>query len=119
MVVFLLLFTAITVTVIGELLLKLGVDRVGSFGLSFDVLWKTFTEWRVVLGFVLIFIGSLFWLGVISRTDFSFAYPMLALSYVVSLIPARYILGEEVTPNRIIGACVVVVGVIIISWRGQ
>ena len=31
----------------------------------------------------------LFWLGVISRADFSFAYPLLALSYVVALIPAR------------------------------
>jgi drug/metabolite transporter (DMT)-like permease len=54
---------------------------------------------------------------VISRVDFSFAYPLLALSYVVSLIPAHLLLGEHVTLNRIIGACVIVLGVVIVTWR--
>ncbi len=115
--VFTLLLTAICLTVTGELLLKAGVNRVGAFSLSFDVLLRTFTEWRVVLGFALIFGGSLFWLGVISRVDFSFAYPLLALSYVVSMVPARYLLNEQITINRVIGACIIVIGVIVITWR--
>lgn len=111
-----LLLTAIALTVTGELLLKAGVNRVGEFNASFDVLLRTFTEWRVVLGFALIFGGSLFWLAVISRVDFSFAYPMLALSYVVSMIPAYYLLNEQITLNRVIGASIIVLGVIVISW---
>lgn len=115
--VFTLLLTAICLTVTGELLLKAGVDRVGAFSASFNVIVRTFTEWRVVLGFALIFSGALFWLGVISRVDFSFAYPLLALSYVISLIPAHFLLGEQVTLNRIVGACVIAIGVIIVTWR--
>jgi drug/metabolite transporter (DMT)-like permease len=115
--IFTLLLTAICLTVTGELLLKAGMNRVGAFNPSIDTLVRTFSEWRVVLGFALIFGGSLFWLGVISRTDFSFAYPLLALSYVVSLLPARFVLGEEVTLNRVIGALIIVAGVVVVTRR--
>jgi len=90
---------------------------VGAFSASLPVLLRTFTDWRVVLGFALIFSGALFWLGVISRADFSFAYPLLALSYVIALLPAWLVLGESVTPNRIVGALVVVAGALIIGWE--
>ena len=121
MLIYLLLLIAISLTVSGEVLLKLGMNQVraevGAFAPNLPVLVRTFTEWRVVIGFVLIFSGALFWLGVISRADFSFAYPLLALSYVVAMIPARFILHEDVTLNRILGAVIVVVGAIVISWE--
>jgi len=123
MIVYLLLMIAICMTVSGEILLKLGMNSVradvGAFSASLPILLRTFTEWRVVLGFVLIFSGALFWLGVISRADFSFAYPLLALSYVIALVPAWLVLGEHVTLNRIIGALVVVVGAVIIGWESK
>ena len=104
MLIYVLLLTGICLTVTGELLLKLGMRQVGEFSFTPLLLARTFTQWRVVLGFAFIFSGSLFWLAVISRVDFSFAYPLLAFSYVVSLIPARLILHEDVTPNRIVRA---------------
>jgi drug/metabolite transporter (DMT)-like permease len=123
MLIYLLLLIAICLTVTGEVMLKLGMNavrtEVGAFAPSLPVLVRTFTEWRVVLGFALIFSGALFWLGVISRADFSFAYPLLALSYVVALIPAWLVLGETVTLNRIVGALVVVAGALIIGWERQ
>jgi drug/metabolite transporter (DMT)-like permease len=118
--VFSLLLTASTLTVIGEILLKLGVNavsqRVGAFSLDPHILWATFTEWRVILGFVLVFGGALFWLGVIARVNLSFAYPLLALNYVIILIPSRLLLNETITPTKVIGALIVVVGVIVITW---
>src|SRR6476659_165687 len=114
MIVYVLLLIAICLTVTGEVLLKLGMNAVradvGAFSASLPVLLRTFTDWRVVLGFALIFSGALFWLGVISRADFSFAYPLLALSYVIALLPARFILHEDITLNRILGALIVVLG---------
>jgi drug/metabolite transporter (DMT)-like permease len=121
MLIYILLLIAIGLTVSGEVLLKLGMNEVrqtvGAFSPSLPVLVRTFTEWRVVAGFALIFSGALFWLGVISRADFSFAYPLLALSYVVAMIPARFILHEDITLNRILGAIIVVLGAIVISWE--
>jgi drug/metabolite transporter (DMT)-like permease len=115
-----LLLTASALTVIGEVLLKLGVNavsaQVGAFSLEPRVLWATFTDWRVVLGFALVFGGALFWLGVISRVNLSFAYPLLALNYVLILVPSRFILGEAITPSKIVGAAIVVIGVVVITW---
>jgi drug/metabolite transporter (DMT)-like permease len=123
MIVYVLLLIAICLTVTGEVLLKLGMNAVradvGAFAASLPVLLRTFTEWRVVLGFALIFSGALFWLGVISRADFSFAYPLLALSYVIALIPARFVIGEQITLNRVLGALIVVVGAVVIGWEGR
>jgi drug/metabolite transporter (DMT)-like permease len=115
-----LLVTACILTVIGEVMLKIGIthvtERVGAFSLSPAILFSTFTEWRVILGFALVFGGSLFWLGVISRVELSFAYPLLAMNYVILLIPARFLLNEMITPTRIVGALIIVAGVIVITW---
>ncbi len=115
-----LLVVACVLTVAGEVLLKLGVARVGeqvgAFSLDPQVLWATFTDWRVILGFALVFGGALFWLGVISRVQLSFAYPLLALNYLILLIPARFILDEPITVTRIVGAVIIVFGVIVITW---
>ncbi|NJN16406.1 MAG: EamA family transporter [Oscillochloris sp.] len=117
--VYALLLTASTLTVIGEVLLKLGINqvtaRVGAFSLSPNVLIATFSDWRVLLGFVLVFGGALFWLGVISRVNLSLAYPLLALNYVIILIPSRWLLHEPITPAKVIGAMIVVIGVIVIT----
>lgn len=118
--VFALLLTASALTVVGEVLLKLGMNvvtaQVGAFSLDPRVIWATFTDWRVILGFALVFGGALFWLAVISRVNLSLAYPLLALNYVLILIPSRYLLGEAITPAKIVGAAIVVVGVIVITW---
>jgi drug/metabolite transporter (DMT)-like permease len=117
------LLSASILTVIGEVLLKAGIahvtSRVGTFSLAPNVLFSTFTDWRVLLGFTLIFGGALFWLGVISRVDLSFAYPLLALNYVVILIPAHFFLNETITLNRIIGALIIFGGVVVITWGSQ
>lgn len=115
-----LLITASALTVTGEVLLKIGINhvtsQVGAFSLDPRILWATFTDWRVILGFALVFGGAIFWLGVISRVDLSFAYPLLALNYVIILIPSRILLNESVSPIRLIGAFIIVIGVIVITW---
>ncbi len=115
-----LLLTASALTVTGEVLLKIGINHVtthvGAFTLDPKVLWATFTDWRVILGFALVFGGAIFWLGVISRVDLSFAYPLLALNYVIILIPSRILLNESISLMRLIGALIIVIGVIVITW---
>ncbi len=115
-----LLITASALTVTGEVLLKIGINHVtshvGAFSLEPRVLWATFTDWRVILGFALVFGGAIFWLGVISRVDLSFAYPLLALNYVIILIPSRVLLNEPITMMRLVGAMIIVIGVIVITW---
>jgi drug/metabolite transporter (DMT)-like permease len=78
---------------------------------------RIFTQPLVFLGFVFIFGGSLFWLAVLSKWDLSLAYPLLSISYIASLFVGALFLGEQITLLRMIGVLVVVVGVVLLTWR--
>lgn len=118
---FAVLLIAISLSVTGETLLKKGVNGLGGLDFAPATLIPTFvrifTTPLVFLGFVFIFGGSLFWLAVLSKWDLSLAYPLLSISYIASLFIGALVLGEQVTVVRIVGVVVVVVGVVLITWR--
>ncbi len=118
---FAVLLIAISLSVTGETMLKKGVNSLDGLEFAPATLIPTFvrifTNPLVFLGFVFIFGGSLFWLAVLSKWDLSLAYPLLSISYIASLFIGALFLGEQVTLIRIVGVVVVVVGVVLITWR--
>ncbi len=119
---YVLLIVAITMSVTGELLLKQGMNQVGGLSLHPSTivadLWRSFTSPFVLLGFVAVFGGSIFWLSVISRVQLSFAYPMLSLGYILMMIASWLFLKEDVTAVRMAGVFVICVGVVLVSQTG-
>lgn len=115
----LLLIPAILFSTTGELLFKLGMNRIGGFEFSADairaVLPRILLNPLIWLGFLGFGLGAVFWLAVLSRVPLSLAYPILALSYFVVVIEARLILRERVTWQRLLGVGVIVVGVVIVG----
>jgi drug/metabolite transporter (DMT)-like permease len=119
-----LILLAVLLGVAGELLLKAGIDSVGELHLSgFNQIVTTvkdvFTHPRIILGFIAYGTASLMWLVVLSRFDLSFAYPMLALTYVFVPLAAKFFLHESIPAGRWLGIVVVIVGVVIVAWYGQ
>ncbi len=114
-----LLLVGIGLSVTGELLLKHGMNRFGPLDLSLPTLlptlFRVFTQPTVFLGFVLIFSASIFWLAVISRVNLSYAYPLLALGYVVTALLSRLLFGEAISPTRWAGIAVICFGVFLVS----
>ncbi len=113
--VFLILLLAICLTVAGEMLLKAGVAQVGGFSFQWDAIWRTFTNWRVLVGFFLIFAASVFWLVVISRWELSIAYPMLGFSYVITVLAAWPILNEPLNWQKMVGSLIICGGVALVA----
>ncbi|MSQ15068.1 MAG: multidrug resistance protein [Dehalococcoidia bacterium] len=113
------LLVAVTFSAVGELLLKHGMNKVGVLSLQpeqiLPSLLKVFTTPPIVLGFSSIFLGSIFWLAVISRVPLSYAYPMLSTSYVIVVVASWLLLGEQLTQMRIAGVLVICAGVAIVS----
>lgn len=109
------LLVAIGLSAAGEVLLKVGMRQVGEFSLTPEQLTRAFTTLPIVTGFALIFAGSLFWLATISRADLSWAYPMLALGYVLVVIASWAILNEAISPLRAAGLAVICIGLIMVS----
>ncbi|PZS01878.1 MAG: hypothetical protein DLM69_04590 [Candidatus Chloroheliales bacterium] len=118
---FALLIIAITMSFFGELLLKKGIkDLHDSGGLDKFQLspgpilqtgWNVFTNVFVIMGFVLIFGGSIFWLAVIADWNLSLAYPLLSLNYLFIVAASYFYFHEQVSWLKVLGVLVIIGGV--------
>jgi len=116
----LLIFLSISIAVTGQILLKIGMNRIGMISLSgLSGLWQLFfavlKSPLVLSGLFLYVLSAAVWLIVLSAVDLSFAYPFIGFSYVLVLILSKLILKEDVNPLRWAGALVITAGVIILS----
>ena len=102
-----------------QLLLKAGTNSVGAFEYSaaniIPVGWKLATEPHIIGGLSCYVISVVVWIMALSRVEVSIAYPLLSVGYVVNAIAAYYLFGEAVTPMRLTGIAVIIVGVWIVA----
>ena len=116
---------AILFLVGGQTLLKVGLNDIGGVSL-FDgnllgsLLGLFRTPW-IILGFVFYGVSAILWLDVLSKLDFSMAFPMVSLSYVLTAIFSPMLLGESFSVQRFIGILVICLGVFLVSrtFSGQ
>lgn len=116
----LLILFSIFIAVAGQILLKIGVNRIGIVDFSgLEALKQLFfgviKSPLVISGLFLYVISAAIWLVVLSAVDLSFAYPFIGLTYVMVLILSRFILKEDVNLIRWAGALIITIGVIVIS----
>lgn len=109
---------AILLLVAGQTCLKLGLNAVG--GVQFlggDLaasLAKLFATPYILLGFVFYGVSAILWLDVLSKLDFSFAFPLVSMTYVFALLIGRFLFHETITWERIVGVLCICVGVLFI-----
>ena len=116
------IFVSILLAVFGQLLLKIGMLRIGRFSISISNVVQQYARILlnpfVIAGIVGFGLSMLVWLYVLSRLELSIAYPFVALNYVVILLASHFLLKETVTPLKTIGVAVIVIGVYLISRSG-
>jgi drug/metabolite transporter (DMT)-like permease len=109
----------VALNVVGQLSLKFGMSKVGSFSLSLSSLTAVIPRVAVnpfiILGVFCYGMGFLIWLVVLSKAEVSYAYPMISLGYVFTALLAWQLLGEHVTFFRVVGIIVTCIGVVIIA----
>jgi multidrug transporter EmrE-like cation transporter len=76
---------------------------------------RLLTSPMFLLALALYGISVLNWLIVLSRVELSVAYPAMSIAYVLTFIAGVVAFGEQATPVRIIGACAIVLGAVLIS----
>lgn len=62
-------------------------------------------------GLALYGLGTVLWLGVLSRTELSQAYPFVGLSFVLTAIFGAVLFHDALSPSRIAGIAAIVAGV--------
>ena len=116
---FSLLMTGVLLNAGAQLLLKAGTNSVGAFEYSganiIPIGWKLATEPHIAGGLGCYVISVVVWIMALSRVEVSIAYPLLSVGYVVNAAAAWYLFGEAVTPMRMTGIGVTIVGVCLVA----
>lgn len=112
---YLLIFSSIGLAAFGQIVLKVGMARNGEISLSVGPLLQAITNPFVLGGLSLYGISLLIWLVVLSREDLSFVYPMVAFSYVLTTILAKFFLKEDVPALRWLGLALILMGIICVA----
>ena len=114
-----LIILAVLTNVMGQLLLKKGMLKIGHFEFVWSNFNSVFSQIIVnpylFLGALSYFFGMLIWLLVLSRVDVSIAYPMTSLGYIVSLLFAIALLQETVSLSRFLAVLTITAGVFWLS----
>jgi drug/metabolite transporter (DMT)-like permease len=107
----------------GQTLLKVGLNDVGGVSL-FDgnplasLLGLFRTPW-IIVGFLCYGISAILWLDVLSKLDFSMAFPMVSLTYVFSIVIGRVVFDEAVGLDRVVGVLLILAGLFFIIRSGR
>ncbi len=118
---FSLLMTGVMLNAGAQLLLKAGTNSVGVFEFSRENIvpigWKLATEPHIVGGLACYVVSVVVWIMALSRVEVSnrVIRRCVRLGYVVNAIAAWYLFGEAVTPLRLTGIGVIVIGVVLVA----
>ena len=110
----LLVFAVLVFTVYGQLVIKARVlvhtaqagvrDKVDYLALMFTDLW-------VLSALIAAVAAAVFWILAIQRLELGYAYPFIALSFVLVPIGATALFGEPLPAAQLLGIALIIAGV--------
>lgn len=107
------IITYLFCSTIGLMLLKTSVTGVQFHSISSYI--HLLTNYKFIIGFLLYAASFLVWLVLLSRKDLSYIYPIvIGLSYLFIMLTAVFILKENLTIGKALGAILIGLGIIII-----
>jgi multidrug transporter EmrE-like cation transporter len=116
---FALILSGVMLNAVAQLLLKAGVRAVGHFDYSaanvLPIGIKLATQWPIIGGLSCYVISVVVWILALSRVEVSIAYPMLSLGYVVNALAAWYFFDEMMSPQRLAGIGIILIGVYVLA----
>jgi multidrug transporter EmrE-like cation transporter len=72
-------------------------------------------EPRILAGAGCYAVSLVVWILALSKIPVSIAYPMVSLGFALNALLAWWLLGEAVTPMRMAGIGIIIVGVVLVA----
>lgn len=103
----------------GQVFWKLGMREIGPvMNYDLSIISKIFLNLKVDIGILFYAFGTVFWLIALSKKDLGYVYPFIAGTYIIVLIISYFILEENFGIYRIVGACIVLLGLLLVVKSG-
>ena len=109
---FLLLIACVSLLSIGQLLFKLAADSFPSI-FSFDSLLSFALNKYLISALIIYSFATFLWVWALSKMALSFAYPFMALAFIIVPILSFFVFDEPLTISSLIGGCVIIIGLTI------
>ena len=95
----------------GQVFLKLAMMRMDNISLT----WKFFKEaaqnWPLAASGISMLLATLLWLYILRHYEFSVAYPLTSISYIIGMVAAIFVFHETIPFTRWIGVILIIIGV--------
>lgn len=109
----------VTLAGVGQLFIKSGVGettaRLGGFPSNIPDFFTLVFYWKVFVGLAIYFVFGITWLKILSDVPVSFAFPFLAIGYVVIILGSYFFLGESINLLKLIAILLIISGVVCLS----
>ena len=116
-----LILAAPVIGTMGQLFLKLGMNHIGEITLTelknntLQIILSIISNPWILIATPLYAGGFILWLIILSKFKLSFAYPFLALTFIMVPLVSSLILGEYISILRWTGSFVIFSGVVLIG----
>lgn len=105
-----------TSAVVGNALLKAGINHLKGFEFSLPSFTAAATNWQIISGFLLYGASSVLYLKLLSSVDVTKAYPaLIAYMAIVILLLGAFFLKEPLTLVKLLGVLLIVCGIFVIN----
>jgi undecaprenyl phosphate-alpha-L-ara4N flippase subunit ArnE len=97
--------------VASQTFLKIALQHFGVFSWTWNYFKTVFTTWQFATSGIAALAAMFTWFYVLKHYEFSIAYPLLSISYIIGLLSAYFFLHETITLSRWLGVVIIMVGV--------
>lgn len=95
---------------IGQILFKLASRKIVVKEYP-EFLYDLIQNKYLIIGLVLYALTTMLWVGLLRIVDLRYAYPLMALAFVIVPVLAKYFLGEELKFSSVLGGAIIIAGV--------
>ena len=110
--IYLLLFMLVqqAMSVIGQLLLKMGMAAASPFSWTWRNVGRLFINIQLQTGLLLLIAANVFWLWLLNKYPIWLVYPLISFGFVFSVLSGIWILHEQVSAWQWIGVMLIMAG---------
>jgi drug/metabolite transporter (DMT)-like permease len=107
----------------GQVLWKVAIDKNGGFISKDKSIIDNLSGYIIspyMMGGVAIYIlATIFWMYLLGKYEYSYIYPMMAITYIISIAYAAAIFKESIGYEKIVGVILIVAGVFFVSMSNH
>ena len=99
-----------------QIFMKLGMAKVGDYVMSWSY-FRSYMNWQLGISLVLYVIAMIIYMLMLRTFNVSIVYPLTSISYIFTMLMAKFFLGEFIEKWSWLGVLFVMLGVGLIAMQ--